>query len=577
MADAPRHNLPAEPNRFVGRDRDIDDLCGMFEETRVVTLCGVGGIGKTRLALRLASRLAPAFADGAWLVELAEITRPEGVLHQLAEVFRLEREPGRSMLDTLVSRLADAECLLVLDNCEHLIEPAAEVAATLLASCPGVKILATSREALRIAGELIWHVPPLDLPGDDPAEADSVRLFLSRARAAGTHLGGDALPDVARLCRALDGLPLALELAAARTRMLSPGQIADRIDDRFALLTSGDRTAPARQRTLAAAVEWSHDLLSGAEKTLLRRLSVLAGGFDLDLVERVCAEPPLTETDVITLLGALVDKSLVVCDEGRGRFRLLETIRHFAAERLADSDEQRQVRDLHLRVLCKLQEKAFEAEFVAPGLTWQERLAAHNGSRERLDDQRAALEWALRSGQVAMGLRLCIRSSGLLSMGGGSGEIVGWMERLLAQDLPLVPTELVALAKGYLSYGLLARDELSGGLAAALEGGRDGGRPVPAGRLARGGGRGAAAHGPPRGGGRARGRGADRRARPPRPAQPGQRTGGAVDRRAAARPSARGPAARRGGARGGDRARTPVEPGDGLLAPGPGGRAARRP
>jgi predicted ATPase/DNA-binding CsgD family transcriptional regulator len=470
MADALLHNLPAEPNRFVGRERDIDDLCAMFHETRAVTLCGVGGIGKTRLALRVAAKLVPENADGVWLVELARLNRPELVLQEVADVFRLETEPGQSPLDTLVARLSHATCLIVLDNCEHLIEAAARTTAALLAMCPDVRVLATSREAMRIPGELIWHVPPLDLPGDDPAEAESVQLFLNRARAAGTQLGESSLPDVARLCRALDGLPLALELAAARTRMLSPGQIADRIDDRFALLTSGDRTAPARQRTLAAAVEWSHDLLSTAEKTLLRRLSVLAGGFDLDLVERVCAEPPLSDTMLVTLLGALVDKSLVVCDEQRGRFRLLDTIRRFAADRLAESDEERLVRDLHLRVLVRLQELAFEAEFVTPRLPWQERLAALTGSRERLGDQREALEWVLRSGNFALGLRLCVRSSGLLSMGGGAGEIVSWMERLLGQDLSRVPRALVAVAKGYLSYGLLARDELEVGLSAALEG-----------------------------------------------------------------------------------------------------------
>ncbi|MFI6387599.1 LuxR C-terminal-related transcriptional regulator [Nonomuraea sp. NPDC050547] len=470
MADAPRHNLPAEPNRFVGRERDIGDLCAMFDETRAVTLCGVGGIGKTRLALRVAHRLLDDFADGVWAVELAKISRPELVMQEIAEVFGLESERGRDLTDAVVTRLAGSSCLVLLDNCEHLVEATAHAAAALMAGCPGIRVLATSREALRISGELIWHVPPLDLPGADPSAAESVQLFLNRARAAGTQLGEESLPDVARLCRALDGLPLAIELAAARTRMLSPGQIADRIDDRFALLTSGDRTAPARQRTLAAAVEWSHDLLSEAEKTLLRRLSVLAGGFDLDLVERVCAEPPLSESRMVTLLGALVDKSLVVCDEDRGRFRLLDTIRQFAAERLADSDEERMVRDLHLRVLCKLQERAFDAEFLTPGVTWRERLAAHTGSRDRLADQRAALEWALRSGNVTVGLRLCMRSSGLLSLGGSAAEVVGWVERLLRQDLSLVAPEQIGLAKGYMAYGLLTRDDLDSGLAAAREG-----------------------------------------------------------------------------------------------------------
>ncbi|GGO65235.1 LuxR C-terminal-related transcriptional regulator [Nonomuraea cavernae] len=468
MPDSPRHNLPAEPNRFVGRERDLDDLCGMFGDTRVVTLCGVGGIGKTRLALRVAARLVPSYSGGVWLVELARINRPELVVREIARVLGVPEEHTRPLLDTVAARLGGTRCLLLLDNCEHLVDSCAEVSARLVASCRRLSILATSREPLRIASELVWRVPPLDLPEPGAPDAEAVRLFRDRAAAVGTRLGPESQADVARLCRALDGLPLALELAAARTSLLSPGQIADRIDDRFSLLTTGERTAPARQRTLRAAVEWSHDLLSAKEQVLLRRLSVFAGSFDLDLAEQVCAELPISGAEIVDLLGGLVDKSLVLCDESRRRYRLLETIKRFAAERLAAAGEHEVVRDRHLHVLCELMQRHFTVELSERRLPWARRLAALTASRTLLDDQRAALDWAIESGSASQGLRLCFRSTGLLPVSGLT-EIVGWVERLLALDLSQVPVHQIALAKAYLAYGLEARDELPRSLELATE------------------------------------------------------------------------------------------------------------
>ncbi|NRQ33293.1 tetratricopeptide repeat protein [Nonomuraea sp. NN258] len=469
MPDPPRHNLPAEPNRFVGRERDLDDLCELIAETRVVTLCGVGGIGKTRLALRVAARLLPAYPDGVWLVELARITRAELVVQEIARVLSVREEGSSPLLDTVAARLRGLRCLLLLDNCEHLVLRCAEVAAELVAACPGLSVLATSREPLRIASELIWRVPPLDLPEGDAADAESVQLFMERAAAAGTRLGQESHHDVVRLCRALDGLPLALELAAARTSLLSPGQIADRIDDRFSLLTTGGRTAPARQRTLLAAVEWSYDLLSVKEQVLLRRLSVFAGSFDLDLAESVCAERPIAEPEIVDLLGGLVDKSLVQCDESRSRYRLLETIKRYAVERLREADEREVLLDRHLNVLCALQERHFATEMVEAGVPWERRRAALTMSRSLLDDQRAALDWAVESGNVSLGLRLCATSTGLLPVGSSLTEIVGWIERLLSLDLAEVPGEQIAQAKAYLAYGLEARDELTRSLELATE------------------------------------------------------------------------------------------------------------
>ncbi|MEV4470976.1 LuxR C-terminal-related transcriptional regulator [Nonomuraea sp. NPDC049504] len=461
MPDSPQHNLPVEPNRFVGRERDLDDLRELIGETRVVTLCGVGGIGKTRLALRVAAGLVPSFPGGVWLVELARIARPELVEREIAQVLGVAEEQGAPLLDTVTARLRDQRCLLLLDNCEHLVDRSAQVAAALVSACPSLRVLATSREPLRIASELIWRVPPLDVPEEATADAESVRLFLDRAAAAGTRLGPESLPDVVRLCRALDGLPLAIELAAARTTVLSPARIAGRLDDRFSLLTTGGRTAPARQRTLLATVEWSYDLLSPGEQVLLRRLSVFAGDFDLELAERVCAAPPIAADEILDLLGGLVDKSLVLCDGARGRYWMLETIKRYALERLDRAGERGALRERHLHVLCDLMERHFAVEMVEPRQPWSRRLAAARASRGLMDDQRLALDWAAESGNVVMGLRLCRTSTGLLPLGGNVTEIVGWVERLLSLDPGDVPAEEVAHSQAYLAYGLEARDELS--------------------------------------------------------------------------------------------------------------------
>ncbi|MFG1686699.1 LuxR C-terminal-related transcriptional regulator [Nonomuraea sp. NPDC049269] len=468
MSEPPRHNLPAEPNRFVGRERDVDDLCGLLGETRVVTLCGVGGIGKTRLALRVATRLVPSYPGGVWLVELARLTRGELILQEIGHALGIHEEGTRPLLDTVTARLRDTHALLLLDNCEHLIDQCAEVAAELVAACRGLGILATSREPLRIASELVWRVPPLDLPDERHPDAESVLLFVDRAAAAGTKLSQASRGDVVRLCRALDGLPLALELAAARTSLLSPGQIVDRIDGRFSLLTTGGRTAPPRQRTLLAAVEWSYDLLSAKEQVLLRRLSVFTGSFDLELAEQICADRPISEAEIVDLLGALVDKSLVLCDEERRRYRLLETIKHYAAERLAEAAEREVLRDRHLEVLCELQLRHFGTEMVEPDLPWPVRLAALTASRSLVDDQRAALDWAIASGNAPLGLRLCAYSTSLLPVSSANpAEIVGWVERLLALDLTQVSDEQIAHAQAYLAYGLEGRDELARSLECA--------------------------------------------------------------------------------------------------------------
>ncbi|GAA2214871.1 hypothetical protein GCM10009850_103380 [Nonomuraea monospora] len=456
------HNLPVEPNRFIGRERDVSELSALVRAERVITLSGVGGIGKTRLALRVAAQARPWFADGVWLVELARIGDPALVESELAGVLGVRDEiPGR-LLDGLRLRLRDSGTLIVLDNCEHLVERCAEVVAALVAECPGVRFLLTSREPLRIQGELVWRVPPLELPDERHPDAESVLLFVERALAVGARGVTERMPDVVRLCRALDGLPLALELAAARTSLLSPGRIADRIGDRFTLLTKGPRTAPARQRTLLATVEWSHDLLRPKERVLLRRLSVFAGLFDLGLAERVCADGGIVRrVELLDLLGGLVDKSLVLHQGGSGRYRLLETIRQYAADRLEEVGEGVRLRDKHLLVMCEELERCYEGGSLEPRMPWPQRFAYFSRGGTLLDDCRVAIDWAVESRQPVAGLRLARAALAILAVRGDLGESVGWHERLLALDLAEVPDHVVAVAAGGLAYGLELADELT--------------------------------------------------------------------------------------------------------------------
>jgi predicted ATPase/transcriptional regulator with XRE-family HTH domain len=345
------NNLPAQLASFIGRDRELADVGALVKSSRLVTLTGAGGCGKTRLALQVANGLLDGFADGVWLVELAAVADQDAVAPTVCRALRIPAHPGRPDLDTLADALAPQSVLIVLDNCEHLVGGCAVAAEAILRRCPGVHLVATSREPLGIGGETIFKVAPLSLPGFGEsgllaAEAsDAVALFIERATAQGTGLSVDeqTAPLVISICRQLDGLPLAIELAAARLRSLSLHGLADRLDQRFQLLTGGSRTALPRQQTLEAAVDWSYSLLNPAEQLLLRRLPSFAEGFDLDAAEAVCGGGGIRAVDVTGLLGSLVDKSLVVAEPSGPslRYRLLETIRQFGADRLAEaSDDQ---------------------------------------------------------------------------------------------------------------------------------------------------------------------------------------------------------------------------------------------
>ncbi|MFI0410000.1 BTAD domain-containing putative transcriptional regulator [Actinomadura sp. 3N508] len=368
-APGPRSNLPVPPTELIGREDAAREIRARIGTDRLVTLTGPGGVGKTRLAVEAATGLVDAFGDGVWMAELAGFER--STVPDLAEVVTASLDirdaPGapEAALDRLAAALGARRLLLVLDNCEHVIEQAAELAERLLRGVPGVRILATSREPLGLAGEVVWAVPPLEVPGDgdDASAASAVRLFAARAEAAsrGFRLDAATAGPVGELCRRLDGLPLALELAATKVRTLGVEGLVARLDDRFRLLSSGHRGAPARQRTLTAVIDWSWDLLTAPERAVLRRLSVHADGCALESAEAVCAGGDVPEAEVLDMLVRLVDRSLVVMTERPGeppRYRLLESVAAYAAERLAEAGEDEHVRRAHRLHYIGLAERA---------------------------------------------------------------------------------------------------------------------------------------------------------------------------------------------------------------------------
>jgi predicted ATPase/DNA-binding CsgD family transcriptional regulator len=433
-------NLPAEPNSFVGRERDLAELARMLGEVRALTLSGPGGIGKTRLALRLACELVPDYPDGAWLVELADTADPALVARRVAATLGVREEPELPLAVTLTEALRARQLLLILDTCEHVVDACAELVQRLLAGCAGLRVIATSREPLRVRGETVWRVPPLALPGslDGPpwARHEALRLFAERASAArsGFALAADNAEAVARLCRTLDGMPLAIELAAARIRALSVDQIADRLGDRFQLLASGDRTAPARQQTLRAAVDWSHELLSPDEQILLRRLSVFAG-WTLEMAEGICADVQIPAALVLDLMSALIDKSLVTFENeaaGEPRYRLLDTIKEYASSRLAASGEETTMRLRHRDYLLRLVEDVVAQAFVRGDPPWPERVVLYQRIAVERPNYRLALTASLERGDAEEGLRICSAMRNPWVTYGDVSEGTEWFDRFLA-------------------------------------------------------------------------------------------------------------------------------------------------
>ena len=409
-----KHNLPRQLTSFIGREAEIAELLALTRDLPLVTLTGSGGTGKTRLALQVAGRVLPAFTDGAWWVDLTPLSDKELVPQVAATALGMHAVPRSNATEALSEFISQKHLLLILDNCEHLIDAAAALARELLHACPNLHILATSREVLGFQGEKTYRCPPLFLPDAQSqptfsalAVSEAVRLFTERAQAvaANFRLTEGNAPLVAHVCQRLDGIPLAIELAAARVRLLSLEQIAARLDNVFHLLTGGRHTALPRHQTLKALVDWSYDLLSAQERCLLGRLSVFAGSWTLAAAEAVCAGPADGEAipgeAILDLLAQLVDKSLVVVQDGgvEKRYHMLEMIRQYAHQRLLERDEFETMREKHLDYYLALSLQAEQHLRTKSSRAWRERLEAEMGNL------RQALEWSL-SGSLEKGLRL---------------------------------------------------------------------------------------------------------------------------------------------------------------------------
>jgi predicted ATPase/DNA-binding CsgD family transcriptional regulator len=439
-----------EPNSFVGREHELAELSRLAASARAVTLCGPGGIGKTRLALRVLAELGEEFPDGVWFVELGDLRQPELVVSRVASVIGVDEEPGRPLLETLADALRPRRLLLALDTCEHLIESCARLCHRLLAGSPGLHVLATSREPLRMAAEAVWQVPPLSLPPPGAAEPpdalcryEAIRLFGDRAEASlpGFAVDSANVPAVTALCRSLDGVPLAIELAAAWVRVLSVEQILTRLDDMFRLLVSGDRTAPPRQRTLRAAIDWSHDLLDHREQVLLRRLSVFAG-WSLEMAEQICPGGDLPAGQILDLLAALAGKSLVAVDtaaRGQARYRMLDTIREYGAARLAEAGEtammRHRLRDYALRETERLMHMGM-AQVRAP---WSATVETFNRFDDDAGNLRQVLGACLAEREAETGLRMCTAMAPVWIVRGSFAEGAEWFDAFLGPGAAPVP------------------------------------------------------------------------------------------------------------------------------------------
>ncbi|HVT12486.1 MAG TPA: tetratricopeptide repeat protein [Fimbriimonadaceae bacterium] len=449
-----KNNLPVQLTSFVGRKRELDEVVDLISGNRLVSLTGSGGTGKTRLALHAAGEVVGQFEGGVFLVELAPLADPQQVCGAIQEVLRINDDERRSGVDALVEAIGNDRLLLILDNCEHVLEAVSELTHKLLIRTGCAAILATSREGLGVPGERVYRVPSLDVPDEATANPDSVwsceasRLFLERASQTGQEISLDdeSARNLARLCRRLDGIPLAIELAAARTRSMSIDKVVERLDDRFRLLTGGSKAVLPRQQTLRALIDWSYDLLRDEEKTLLRRLAVFSGGWTLEAAEAVCANRNIDALDVLDLLDRLIDKSLVVFDPAADRYRFLETVRQYAADRLLESGEGIARRDRHLSFFVAWTDewRLKEREFTQPA--W---LRLFHADWENV---RAALEWSLGSADlVENGALLATRSFRFWNDLRRIRDASYWIGRFLADPSLPNPSETRMLLTQYLA------------------------------------------------------------------------------------------------------------------------------
>jgi predicted ATPase/class 3 adenylate cyclase len=429
--DSMPNNLPVELSSFVGRHREMVELQEAIRDGRLVTLTGVGGVGKTRLALQVAAESLGDYSDGVWLVELASLSDPQFLVQTLLAALRL-RNPigGQDPLELLLAHLAHRQALIVLDNCEHLIDDAAKLVETVLAATRHVHILATSREPLALGGERRWRVPSLGVAADDD---EAVALFVDRATSLvpDFEMTAECRTSVETICRHLDGIPLAIELAAARLTMLTPAQIAEQLDDRFRVLTGGRRTALGRQRTLAGMLDWSHDLLTEPERVLLRRLSVFSDGFDLESAEAICGTGVLSTSEVFDRLGRLVDESMVQFDREPGpRYRLLETVRLYANTKLVDAGEADETSARHAdhfeRVASTIDDLVEAGDMDG----------AHRIARLELANLRAAMTWSYRGDQPEQGLSIAVHLRDYFWHKHNYREALTWLERGLEVVAP---------------------------------------------------------------------------------------------------------------------------------------------
>ncbi|MGA2505550.1 MAG: tetratricopeptide repeat protein [Anaerolineales bacterium] len=450
-----RNNIPVPPTSFIGREKDLKEIFRLLERNRLVTVTGPGGVGKTRLVIESSKNLFDKIKDGVYWVELGAINDETLIPQAIARALGVFEIPGSSLDELVFNFINQKELLLVLDNCEHLIGPCAEVADRLLGSCPNLKILTTSREALGLEGEMIWPVPILPLPVvqhislvDLLMEYDGIRLFVERASAVKPdfRLNEQNARFVVQVCQRLDGMPLAIELAAVRTRMMSVEEIAKHLDDRFTLLTTGSRTAFPRHRTLRAAIDWSYELLSETERILFYRLSIFTGGFNLDAAEEVATGGKLGKTEIIDLLGQLINKSLVMVRQrtkdlaSETRYEMLETIHAYALERLDESGEGYQVRQRHRDYFVAFAEDAVPKLKGAQQLDWLERLEAEH------DNLRSVLAWTMETKDAAATLGLAGKLSYFWDRRSYLSEGRLWLERGLTIVNESTPTSLHAEA-----------------------------------------------------------------------------------------------------------------------------------
>ena len=461
------HNLPQQTTSLVGRDRDVAEIKALVESSRLVTLSGAGGVGKTRCALQVGADLLESYRDGVWFADLAPISDPQLIANSIARIFELQETPNHAVLDTLTGHLKSKQVLLILDNCEHVIGEVSRIAAALLRGCTDVRIIATSREALNVAGETLYRMPSLAVPvpskhltAEAAREYGAVALFEERGRAVNARFAvtdGNAAV-VCDVCRRLDGIPLAIELAAARLRVLTANQLAQKLDERFRLLTGGDRTALPRQQTMRALIDWSYDLLSQREQLLFRALSIFAGSFTINATIAICANGMIAEEDVLDELASLVDKSLVLAEpsDDTMRYRLLESMRQYARERLVECEEFEAVAIRHARAYADLAEQ-FEQDY--------ETVSHHAWlaqTEPELENLRAALTWSFSSlgGEELTGQRIAAalpRPFGILAAVEGRRWVKTALEHVDERTPPSVVAELeladAALASVFNQFG----------------------------------------------------------------------------------------------------------------------------